>query len=83
MSSLNLHTLRRSILFKNRILIVLFLGISLSIAAQDKQQLTSQISQLEKEIAYTNTLIAETQKAGMFQSFKLNSSINKFRNRKT
>lgn len=42
--------------------IVFILLISIQSIAQNKQKLNSQIGQLEKEIAYTNTLIKETQK---------------------
>lgn len=45
-------------------LIFMFFVFLLSMVSfgQDKQKLKTQISQLEKEIAYTNTLIEETQK---------------------
>lgn len=43
--------------------VISILLISTSLFAQQKQSLKNQISQLEKEIAYTSTLIAETQKS--------------------
>jgi septal ring factor EnvC (AmiA/AmiB activator) len=48
---------------KYLIIFILLFGFSIVSNAQSKQKLNSQISQLEKEIAYTNTLIAETQKS--------------------
>lgn len=48
--------------FISMVSIVFILLISIQSIAQNKQKLNSQIGQLEKEIAYTNTLIKETQK---------------------
>ncbi|NOR86281.1 MAG: hypothetical protein GQ527_01590, partial [Bacteroidales bacterium] len=46
------------------ILILAFMGsFSLSTFAQNKTKLSSQVKQLEKEIAYTNELIKETKKS--------------------
>lgn len=60
--------------------LLLVFGSSLSSFSQSKQKLNSQISQLEKEIAYTNTLIQETQKnkdVSVIQIKLLNQQIKK------
>lgn len=53
-----------SIIKNARLFMVILLGFILSFhgLSQDKSKLNTQISKLEKEIAYTNSLIKETQK---------------------
>lgn len=65
-----------------KLLFLFLIGFNLSFYSysQSKQKLNSQISQLEKEIAYTNTLILETQKnkdVSVIQIKLLNQQIKK------
>ena len=61
-------------------IVVLFIGSSLGLQAQNKKKLNTQVKQLEKEIAYTSSLIKETQKnkdVSVIQIKLLNQQIKK------
>jgi septal ring factor EnvC (AmiA/AmiB activator) len=54
------------------VILVLWMWTSADILAQNKQTISGQISQLEKEIAYTNSLLKETQKSKKVSLIQLN-----------
>ncbi len=80
MRVLNLHK-KIKLSFAIHLMMILFIALStLSVQAQSKSKLNSQVKQLEKEISYTNSLIQETRKSkdvSVIQIKLLNQQIKK------
>lgn len=80
MRVLNLHK-KIKLSFAIHLIMILFIALStLSVQAQSKSKLNSQVKQLEKEISYTNSLIQETRKSkdvSVIQIKLLNQQIKK------